>query len=117
MDGYVLPHGFYIPARMIPTLQSYIEDGVRPGDFLQAVLHNDLREACARADYENGCNLPAFVSYLYNEAPGACWGSVAKVAAWVERKAQERAHAEYIPVGQAADSDFGAFVDAQENSK
>jgi len=59
-------------------------DHKRPvGDFLTAVLHNNLTEAVARADDENIKNLPAFVGYLYNEAPSLCWGSKERVAEWL----------------------------------
>lgn len=50
------------------------------------MLENDLKSAVAHADDENLQNLPAYVGYLYNEAPGDCWGSKEKVAAYAERK-------------------------------
>jgi hypothetical protein len=37
-----------------------------------------------RADTSNLYNLPAYVIYLYNEMPAACWGSPEKVKAWLE---------------------------------
>lgn len=75
---------FYIPARMMGGLQRYIQKGIPPGDFLTAVLSNDLSEAVARADDENVMNLPAYVAYLYNEAPGLCHGSREKMKIWIE---------------------------------
>ena len=75
-----------IPARMMQALTRYVDDHCPVGDFLTAVLRNDLREACGRADEENLANLPAFVAYLYNEAPAACWGSAEKVAAWLKQR-------------------------------
>lgn len=77
--------GCTIPARMAPALDRWIEHGQLPGEFLQAVLRNDLREAVGRADPENLIALPAYVGYLYNEAPGACSGSPEKVQAWAAR--------------------------------
>jgi hypothetical protein len=74
--------GFVIPERMAPALDAWIEHGKLPGEFLQAVLCNDLRDAISRADRENLVALPAYIGYLYNEAPGGCWGSPAKVDAW-----------------------------------
>ena len=71
---------FYIPKRMMGGIKRYIENHIEPGDFLMAVLTNDLTGAVGRADNENMANLPAYVSYLYNEAPSACWGSKEKVA-------------------------------------
>ena len=73
-----------IPDRMIGGLIRYINEGVVPGGFLLAVLDNDLREACGRADSENLSLLPAYVAFLYNEAPAGCSGSPGKVAAWVD---------------------------------
>ena len=75
---------FYIPARMMEGLKRYIENKVPPGDFLSAVICNDLKEAIGRADDENLRNLPAYVAYLYNEAPSSCWGSKKKMDKWLE---------------------------------
>lgn len=77
-------NGHRIPSRMMHAIKAYVERGEVPGDFLQAVICNDLKEAVGRADYENLRNLPAFVGYFYNEAPADCWGSRAKMQAWVE---------------------------------
>ena len=77
---------YYIPERMMESLQRYIEHKVPLGGFLTAVICNDLAEACKRADEENLENLPAFVAYLYNEAPSQCWGSEEKMNAWLEAR-------------------------------
>lgn len=66
------------------ALLAYILDRHPIGDFLRAVLSNDLREAVGRADEINGLALRALVRWLYNEAPGACWGSPDAVARWLE---------------------------------
>ena len=75
---------FYIPERMMGGIERYINDKINPGDFLQAVICNDLREAVGRADDENIRNLPAYVAYFYNEAPSLCWGSKEKMEAWLK---------------------------------
>lgn len=77
---------FYISDRMMGGLHRYINERIKPGDFLTAVLENNLSEACSRADDENIKNLPAFVAYLYNNAPSTCWGSPEKVAEWLKRE-------------------------------
>ena len=82
--------GFYIPAYMGEGLMRYIEHGIEPGSFLMAVLNNDLAEAIGRADERNMANLPAYVSYLWNEAPSTCWGSSEKVTAWIKQHADAR---------------------------
>lgn len=54
------------------------------GDFLTAVLSNNLREAFARADNGNQKTMHQIVSYCHNQIPGVCWGSPEKVKAWIE---------------------------------
>ena len=74
---------FYIPERMMGAIDRYITKGILPGGFLTAVFSNDLAEACTNADDENLANLPAYVSYLYNEVPSNCWGSPEIVRDWL----------------------------------
>ena len=76
-------NGYYVPPRMMGGLRRYIEHGVPAGSFLMAVVENDLKNAVGRADEENLTNLPAYVYFLYNEAPGGCWGSQEKVERWI----------------------------------
>lgn len=71
-----------IPPNTIQTIKDYVERGLKPGSFIDAVLTNDLRTACARADIENRHVLYDIVMYCENEIPGACWGSTSKVIAW-----------------------------------
>jgi len=78
--------GFTIPEHMMWPLRRYIEDHSSVGDFLTAVLQNDLKEAVGRADDHNLANLPAYIGYLYNEAPSPCWGSPQKVKEWLANK-------------------------------
>lgn len=77
---------FYIPERMMPGLQRYIEDHVPPGDFLREVICNNLKGAVDRADDENIVNLAAYVGFLYNQVPSDCWGSKEKYEAWISNK-------------------------------
>lgn len=76
---------FQIRGDMLDALRRYVDDHCPVGDFLTSVICNDLREACGRADEDNLRNLPAFVAYLYNEAPSPCWGSKEKMQKWLER--------------------------------
>ena len=75
---------FYIPRRMEGGICRYVEYGIKPGDFLTAIIRNDLKEAVGRADEENMRNLPAYVAYFYNEVPSPAWGSKEKMEAWME---------------------------------
>lgn len=77
---------FYIPERMMDGLERYVKDQILPGDFLRAVISNDLTEAVGRADEENLRNLPAYIGYLYNEAPVRCWGSKERMEEWVKER-------------------------------
>ena len=72
-----------IPENLMGGLKRYIEQKVLPGSFLTAVLENNLSEAVGRADIRSLYILPIIVCWLYNEAPGSCWGSPEKVKAWV----------------------------------
>lgn len=81
------PNPDLIEPRFKDALQRYIEHGIPPGDFLCAVLCNDLREACGRGDAEALDNLPHIVSYLYNRCPAGCWGSEACFEDWQARRA------------------------------
>jgi hypothetical protein len=70
-------------AHLIPGITRYVQARIPTGSFLKAVLSNDLKEACARADYLNQHLLFEIVAYLYNEVPSKCWGSPEKVQAWL----------------------------------
>ena len=86
---------FYIPERMMGAIIRYIENRIPPGGFLIAVITNNLQQAVARADEENMANIPAYVAYFYNEAPGNCWGSQEKYQDWL--KEQRDAHTTATP--------------------
>lgn len=74
-----------LPERMRGDVARYIGEGILPGQFLTAVLLNDLRSACERADDENRHLLFDYVKFFYNYAPGSCWGSPDCVNAWVAK--------------------------------
>jgi len=52
------------------------------GDFLTAVLENNLMEAVGRADDINREHLHTICMFVHNELPANCHGSPAKVLAW-----------------------------------
>ena len=58
--------------------------------FLQAILRDNLQEACARADEENKYLIFDYVYALYNFAPESCWGSPDKVDQWIAQRKEER---------------------------
>ena len=69
--------------RMIDGVRNYLEKGRAPGDFLLAVITNDLKRACERADLHNQHLLYDWVFFFYNYAPLECWGNAEKVDAWM----------------------------------
>lgn len=80
----------HIRQDFLEALGRYINDRIAPGHFLRAVLENDLREAVGRADEEALDELCSIVAWIYNEAPGNCWGSRERVQRWLERKENDR---------------------------
>jgi hypothetical protein len=80
-----------ISPRIRESLVAYAVEGRPTGDFLRAVLSNDLSDAVARADELNAVALPQIVAFVRNELPRACWGSPTAVERWLERKSRERA--------------------------
>lgn len=81
---------FYIPNRMMEGINRYVNEGIKPGSFLTAIIRNDLTEAVDQADDNNLSNIPAFVSYFYNETPSTCWGSFDKMNGWMQAKREEK---------------------------
>ena len=75
---------------MIGGLERWIDHHIEPGDFLCAVLANDLKEACGRADNTNTLCLYRYVQFLYTYAPSQCWGSPEKVAQWAALRSESQ---------------------------
>ena len=74
-----------IPKHIRGAVRRYIEQGVIPGQFLQAVIRNDLIDSFARADDVNRDRLFDIVRFFYNEAPAECWRSEKKMIAWHQK--------------------------------
>ncbi len=75
-----------IPNYMHDGLINYFEKRQPVGDFLTAVLENDLMAAFILADDDNKESMGAYVMWLYNWPPGRnvnTWGSKAAVKAWL----------------------------------
>ena len=74
-----------LPERMRGGITRFLDNGVVPGSFLQAVLENDLVGAVGKADDENVTLLWHYVNMLYNAFPArglGCWGSPEAVQDW-----------------------------------
>jgi hypothetical protein len=71
-----------IPELMRPGLLRWVEEGIKPGHFLSAIIANDLQETFARADDENIFRIQSYIRFLYNHTPSDCWGSENKMKLW-----------------------------------
>ena len=72
-----------LPTHMQDGMRLYIERGIPPGSFHRAVLSNDLMGAFKRADDVNTAAMVDYARFLYNEAPGGCFGSPDHVKDWL----------------------------------
>lgn len=80
-----------IPEYMHGGIIRYYENRIPPGDFLTAVIDNDLKEACGRADDTNRHCLFRYVMWFHNCAPTGSWGFTGAAAKWIngERNAEK----------------------------
>ena len=74
---------------MVGAVRRYIEKRIHPGDFLTAVICNDLSKAVAHADADNAKQLVAWVRFFYNEIPAKAWGSKEKMEDWLNDNLEE----------------------------
>lgn len=72
-----------IPAHMQEAILTYVERGRLSGDFLRAVVENNLSGAVGHADEQNLRLLPVYVRWFYNRAPWRCHGNPANVRKWM----------------------------------
>ena len=63
-----------LPFHMQHGARYYIEEGVPPGEFLTAVLSNDLKESFGRADETNRAAMFDWCMWLYNDCPSTAQG-------------------------------------------
>lgn len=74
-----------IPSHLKESFDEYVSLGIPTGDFLRAVLENDLMEAFGRADDNNREIMFDICCYVYNEIPAGCHGSKQAVKDWLAR--------------------------------
>ena len=79
-----------IPEFTKKCIDDYVNYGVPLGDFLTAVMANDLMEAFIRADDNNTAHMRDIVAYVYNRTPALCHGSYGIVVEWAARKRKEQ---------------------------
>lgn len=73
-----------LPDYMRGGMRRYLLQGIPPGDFLTALLSNDLRRTFERGDDVNQLAVLDYLKFLYNHAPSGAWGSADKVKAWIK---------------------------------
>ena len=71
---------------MKTSVELWVEQGIRPGSFLEAVLANDFAMSAVKADRLNAKYLREWALFCLNELPDACWGSREKMKIWEEFK-------------------------------
>ncbi len=74
-----------IPIQLKQAIDRYVNHGIPTGDFLRAVLENNLMEAIGRADDDNIKIIHNICRYVYNEIPMICHGNIEKVQKWIEK--------------------------------
>ena len=78
-----------IPVDMQDSLKRYVIEKIKPGDFLSAVITNDLWRAVGHADAINLPLLKTYVQWFYNRSPSGCRGSVSAMEKWLASKPAE----------------------------
>lgn len=72
-----------LPTHMQSAAKAYVEHGLHPGDFLTAVLSNNLVEAFGKADDINFKRMSDWAAWLYSDCPRGAWGSWDAVESWI----------------------------------
>jgi hypothetical protein len=78
-----------VPERIVRGIKAYVEERQPVGQFIQAVICNDLTEAFSRADDEVVRCLHGIVKLFYNQVPGNAWKSKKRYEAWLNREDQK----------------------------
>lgn len=73
-----------IPHYMHAPIIEYIKYGKPVGDFLRAVICNNLKEAYLYADENNVQCIREYVMFFFNHAPSGCWGSPENYTNYIE---------------------------------
>lgn len=81
-------HGIYptdpclVKPRIKEAMLAYGSHHTPTGDFVRAVLENNLRAAVNRADLGNLVTLPAIMMFAWSDLPEESWGSPERYDAW-----------------------------------
>lgn len=75
----------HVSAVCLIALVRYLAYGLPTGDFIRAVLENNLIEAFSRADDDNRQKMVHWASAMCNAMPSKSWGSPEAVKTWIAR--------------------------------
>ena len=75
-----------LPTYMHSGLMMYLEQGVKPGDFLLYILENDFIGASGHADFNNQYLMFEYARVLALDFPEESYGSKEKVKKWIEHQ-------------------------------
>ena len=84
-----------IPPLVKKAIDNHVLHGHACGNFVTAVLENNLSQAIGYADENSLASIKDIVSYCYNQIPGPCWGSKKAVKEWREKGGDPNAHIGY----------------------
>lgn len=75
-----------VPVAIVESVVRYVFDRIQPGQFLTAVLTNNLSGAVMFGDRYSVAGLDRLVRLLTNEewVPWSCWGNPGRVTTWLE---------------------------------
>jgi len=76
----------HVPLLTKNNVDNYIKYGYHPGQFVEHILCNNLREAAIYADDENKRWLADIAVYVNSNVPPEARGSVENIQAWMRRK-------------------------------
>ena len=72
------------------AIRRYVDYGLHPGSFLEAVITNDLRGAVMHADADSTAHLVDYVRHFYNEEPVGCQGTPWRFERWLAQGGRVR---------------------------
>jgi hypothetical protein len=78
-----------LPKHLQTGARLWIEQGVRPGSFMQAVFANDFQAAVVRADTTSMACIREIAQFIYT-TPRNCNGSYRQLALWEDYHAAKR---------------------------
>jgi hypothetical protein len=84
-----------IPERVLLAINNYVWHGQPTGDFVRAVLSNELQAAIGRADDRSLKAIESICCYVYNAVPSALVGSPERYAKHIAN-AKMKTHADFI---------------------